>query len=225
TTKILVADRVKGDLVKVARAGSAKGIALDEAADVLEAWDNTVGRESKGSVLFENFWRRYMRQTKKPYAVAWDEKRPAATPLGIGDPETARIALADAVKEVREKSGTLTIPWGEIHRLRRGNVDVPIGGIDDSFGGVRTEFGAFRIIAYEPVEDGKFVARAGGTVVIAVECTSPPTAYSICAYSQSEDPRSAHHADQSPLFAQEKWKRVCFTEDDIAKNLERSYHP
>jgi acyl-homoserine-lactone acylase len=225
TTKILVAERVKGDLVKVARAQKVNGIALDEAADVLEAWDNTVGRESKGSVLFADFWKRYTRQTKSPYAVPWDEKRPAATPSGIGDLEVARAALAASVQEVKEKYGKLTIPWGEVHRLRRGNVDEPIGGIDDSFGAVRTEFGAFRIIAYEPAKDGKFVANGGDSFVIAVEFTSPPIAYSISAYSQSEDPRSPHHADQSALFAQEKWKRVWFTEEDIAKNLERSYHP
>jgi acyl-homoserine-lactone acylase len=45
------------------------------------------------------------------------------------------------------------------------------------------------------------------------------------AYSQTDDPRSPHHNDQSALFAQEKWKPAWFTEEDIAKHLERSYHP
>jgi acyl-homoserine-lactone acylase len=223
--KILVADRVKEDLVKLARGQTVEGVALDEAADVLQAWDNTVARESKGSVLFADFWTRYNKQTKKPYAVPWNEQQPVATPSGIGDAAAARTALAATVKEVKQKYGQLTIPWGEIHRLRRGKVDVPIGGFTDTFGATRTEFGAFRIIAYDPDKDGKFIARGGDSYVLAVEFTSPPTAYSIVAYSQSEDSRSPHHTDQSVLFAQEQWKRAWFTEEDIAKHLERSYHP
>jgi acyl-homoserine-lactone acylase len=69
------------------------------------------------------------------------------------------------------------------------------------------------------------VARGGDSYVFAVEFTSPPTAHSICAYSQSDDPKSPHHTDQSELFVKEQWKRAWFTEEDIAKNLEREYHP
>jgi acyl-homoserine lactone acylase PvdQ len=41
----------------------------------------------------------------------------------------------------------------------------------------------------------------------------------------SDDPHSPHHTDQSELFAAQKWKPIHFTEEDIARNLERSYHP
>jgi acyl-homoserine-lactone acylase len=230
-TKLLLADRVKPDLLKIIRGQTEDGVALDEAAEVLEAWDNTASRESKGSVLFVTFWMKYGKVAKQPYAEAWDEMKPASTPAGIGEPETARKAMAAAIKELKEKMGTLTVAWGDLHRLRRGKVDVPMGGFiseyRDGFKGYRFgDFGSFRVINYDQdKKDGKFVAKQGDSYILAVEFTSPPTAYSISAYSQSDDPNSPHHTDQSVLFAAEKFKRAWFTEEDIARNLERSYHP
>jgi acyl-homoserine-lactone acylase len=217
-TKLLLADRVKADVVKLARGCTVDGTSLDEAAEVLQAWDNTVGRESKGSVLFVDFWRKYRDKAPPCYAVAWDEHKPASTPSGIGYVTRARAALAAAVKEIKEKYGKLNVAWGDVHRLRRGKIDVPIGGLTG-------DFGAFRVIGYEDEKDGKFIARGGDSYVLAVEFTSPPTAYSIVAYSQSDDPASPHHTDQTVLFAAEKWKRAWFTEEEIAQHLERTYHP
>ncbi len=216
--KLLLADRVKNDLLKLAWGRTAEGVSLDEAVAVLQAWDNAAARESRGAVLFETFWRKYREKARPVFEVAWNERNPASTPHGIGDVDTALKSLAAAAQEVKQKHARLDIPWGEIHRLRRGNVDVPIGGLTD-------DFGAFRIVGYGEDKDGKFVARFGDSYVLAVEFTSPPTAYSIVAYSQTDDPKSPHHTDQSLLFAKEQWKRAWFTEEDIAKNLERSYHP
>jgi acyl-homoserine-lactone acylase len=217
-TRLLLADRVKADLIKLARGQTVDGVNLDEAADVLTDWDNTVSRDSKGSLLFVNFWRKYRDKTKTPFAVLWDEKKPAATPLGIGDVDAARAALAAAVQEQKKKLGKLAVPWGDVCRLRRGDLDVPIGGLTG-------DFGAFRIIGYQEDKAGRMIAGGGDSYVFAVEFTSPPTAYSILAYSQSEDPKSPHYNDQSKLFAEEKWKRAWFTEEEVAKNTKRSYRP
>jgi acyl-homoserine-lactone acylase len=256
-TRLLLADRVKDDLLKAIRGGNGgEGAALAEAADLLEQWDNTVSRQSTGSMLFTTFWKKYGRMARRPYREDWDEHRPASTPAGLGEPSTARQALAEAIKEMKQKYGTLAVAWGDVHRLRRGRLDVPIGGYvseyRDGFSGAPFgDFGAFRIVRYHSVDkdgklvnefneefrggplvdvgqnvkDGKLVAHGGDSFVFAVEFTTPPTAYSIVAYSQSDDPRSPHHTDQSELFAQEKWKQVWFTEEEIARNLERSYHP
>jgi acyl-homoserine-lactone acylase len=235
-TKLLLADRVKEDLLKAVRGQTVNGIQLDEAAELLQQWDNTTARDSKGAFLFTEFWRRYGKEAKKPYVTPWDEKQPASTPLGLGESDTAREALAAAVKALKQEYGTLAVTWGDVHRLRRGNLDVPIGGFISEYrdpkvfeefrGAPFGDFGAFRIVRYNKDEtDGKYVAKGGDSFVFAVEFTSPPTAHSICAYSQTDDPKSPHHTDQSALFAKEEWKRVCFTEEDIAKNTERSYHP
>lgn len=216
--KLLLADRVKGDLLNIARGRVVNGIDLDEALTILDKWDNSVGRDSVGAVLFDTFWKEYRAKADPVYAVAWDERHPASTPHGIGDGETALHALSRAVWAMEEAYGALDVPWGEVHRLRRGDIDVPIGGYTGNFG-------AFRVIGYRRDSDGKMVAAGGDSYVFAVEFSSPIRAYSILAYSQSDDPKSPHHTDQSVLFAKEQWKPMWFSEDDIAKHTERSYRP
>ncbi|HEY2931276.1 MAG TPA: acylase [Acidobacteriota bacterium] len=217
-TRLLLADRVKTDLLQIAAGQTVDGINLDEPSAVLQAWDNRAARESRSAMLFVTFWTKYREKARPLFAKSWEERQPVTTPAGIGDKAAALKALAAAAKEMKEKYHVLDPPWGDIHRLRRGSLDVPIGGLTD-------DFGAFRIIGYEPLKDGIFAARGGDSYVFAVEFTSPPKAYSIVAYSQSDDQNSRHYTDQSALFAQEKWKQAWFTEDEIAKNLERSYRP
>ena len=73
--------------------------------------------------------------------------------------------------------------------------------------------------------DGKLVANTGDSFVFAVEFSQPPKAYSVLAYSQSDVPSSPHFADQAPLFAAGKMKRVAFTEEEIKAHTKKSYRP
>lgn len=218
TMKLMLAERVKADLVKIARGQTVDGVDLGEAVMLMQKWDNTVSRESAGGLLFITFWDKYVEHAKPVFKEEWDEKHPASTPSGIGDPREALKDLAAAVREMRQKYGSLIVAWGDVHRLRRGNLDVPIGGETD-------KHGAFRVIGYEKDQDGKYKAIFGDSYVVAVDFGASPKAYSILAYSESEDPKSTHYNDQSKLFAEEKWKRAWFTEDEIKQHTERSYHP
>lgn len=119
-TRLLLADRVKPDVIKLARTARLHAMSLVEAADVLERWGNTVSRESRGAMLFVTFWNKYRERAGPVFAVPWDEGRPASTPYGIGDEKSALEALAAAVKDLTEKYGKLQIAWGDLHRLRRG---------------------------------------------------------------------------------------------------------
>ncbi len=215
---LLLADRVKEDLIAVLRGRESGGVSLDPAAELLAQWDNTVSPESVGSVLFVQFWNRYAKEAKPVFDVAWSEDKPMSTPYGIGDERAARRTMAEAVKAMEDAVGTISVPWGMAFRLRKGDVDVPIGGLT-------TEFGAFRVVGYVEAEDGRQVAAGGDSFVFAVEFSDPPRAQSIMAYSQSDDPDSPHYNDQCEMFAKGEWKPVFFTEADIAANLERSYRP
>jgi len=212
----LFADRVKSELI--ARAGSQKAPSpeLAEAAKVLEAWDNRVARESRGAVLFMRWWEQYSRGAKSLYKEPWSALAPMSTPRGLGDADRAVSELALAAAAIRKEYGTLSVPWGDIYRLRRGPVDEPVGGAAD---------GCFRSIRYRRDTDGKWIALGGDSYVLAVEFSDPPAAFSVMAYSESADPRSRHFHDQSALFARESYKPLWFTEQDIRKNLERAYHP
>jgi acyl-homoserine-lactone acylase len=215
---LLLADRVKDDLITVLRGRESQGEDLDEAADVLAAWDNSVSPESVGSVLFVQFWNLYKEEASPEFDAPWSEDKPMSTPYGIGDERAARRCMAKAMKTLKQTAGSISVPWGMAFRLRKGDVDVPIGGLT-------TEFGAFRVVGYQAADDGRQVAIGGDSYVFAVEFSDPPRAYSIMAYSQSDDPDSPHYNDQCEMFAKGEWKPVFFTEADIAANLERSYRP
>jgi acyl-homoserine-lactone acylase len=51
------------------------------------------------------------------------------------------------------------------------------------------------------------------------------SAWSVLAYGQTTDLNSPHSRDQIQLFASHELRPVWFSEQAIAANLERRYHP
>ena len=219
--RMLLADRVKADLLAaVAASPAASDSAMRSAVNVLRQWDNTVAPESRGGVLFETWWRRYQSQARDTaFAVKWSWAQLTTTPRGLGQPQKAVAALQWAAQETVAKHGAVNVAWGDVHRVRRGDVDVPVGGCSGALG-------CFRVLTYEEQPDGKRVANSGDGWVLAVEFGARvPRAYSILAYGQSADPTSPHHADQAAMFARGEFKPVWFTAKDIAAHTIRTYSP
>lgn len=217
--KMLLADQIKDDLIAILKASKLKKD-MKKAVTHLETWDNSVAAESKGGVLFEAWWMAYRNKMsgKELYADPWSFDRPMKTPDGIASSEVAVEAFKQAVVEVQKRYGSWDLAWGEVHRLRHGGLDLPIGG---GPGGL----GTFRVLWFTSDEDGKRKIRGGDGWQFAVEFTDPPKAYSILAYGQSNNPESPHHADQAPLFAENQMKKVVFSEEDIKANLIKVYRP
>ncbi len=152
------------------------------------------------------------------YAVAWDPEQPASTPYGIGDPETAAEAFAWAVREGARRFGSWDVPWGEVHRIRAGEIDLPVGCCTG-------DLGCFRVLGYSDTEDGKWAVRRGDGWVIAVEFGDPPRAYSVLVYGESPNPDSPYFYDQAELFSRNEMKLVAFTEEEIESQTVLRYRP
>jgi acyl-homoserine-lactone acylase len=216
--RMLLADRVKADLLQAVRASTADSATLN-AALVLERWDNTVAPESRGGLLFETWWRRYSSQARDSiYAQPWSPAHLTDNPRGLGRPNVAVEALTWAAAEMVRRYGTVDVAWGDVNRVRRGNVDVPVGGCSGALG-------CFRVLSYAEAPDGKRIANSGDGWIIAIEFGKTPRAYSVLAYGQSPDPNSPNHADQAEMFAKGQLKTVRFTEADIQKAIVRAYKP
>ncbi len=216
----VLADRVKGDLLRILEKNEVSGT-LGEGMDVIAAWDGTTAKDSRGGVLFQHWWDLYSDDysSDENFAVRWRTSDPIGTPMGLRDPDRALAAFETAVGEVRERYGALDVAWGEVHRLRFADgTDLPIGGAGN-------DMGAFRIIRYRDEPDGKKRAYSGDSWVFAVEFSTPPRAYSVVSYSQSEYIDSPHYSDQAPLVSNNEMKRVAFTEPDIKAALITQYHP
>jgi acyl-homoserine-lactone acylase len=216
---MLVAERVKGDLIAALRA-SGPTSELEATIKTLENWDNTVSIDSRGSTLFANWWERYSDKDKRAakYAVAWSANEPTTTPRGLADPQHAVTTFLEAVEEIKGLYGRTDVAWGEVHRVRKGDVDLPVSGGPGTVG-------CFRVLDFRKARDGKLVANTGDSWVFAVEFSQPPKAYTVVAYSQSDIEGSPHLSDQTALFCANKMKRAAFTEAEIQDQLLKSYRP
>ncbi|HEU4631390.1 MAG TPA: penicillin acylase family protein [Gemmatimonadaceae bacterium] len=217
--RMLLADRVKADLVAAVRASNPDS-ATAAALALLERWDDTAAPESRGAVLFEAWWRAYTAgaDADSLYAHPWSPDAPTTTPRGLRDPARAVQAFAQAIAEVRERYGDIGVAWGEVHRVRRGDVDVPVGGCSGALG-------CFRVLNFRTDPDGRRSAVGGDGWVLAVEFGEVPRAYSVLAYGQSPDPDSPYYADQAAMFARGEMKRVAFTARDVDARAVRRYRP
>jgi acyl-homoserine-lactone acylase len=216
---MLLADRVKGDLIGAVRAANPTGD-VAAAVDLLAKWDNTTAPDRKGGALFELWWRHYADSsiTREPFAKLWTEADPLKTPSGLSDLTAARDAFGWAVAETKRRWGSFDVAWGDVHRVRVGNVDLPAGGC---WG----DMGCFRVLWWRLAPDGKWTATGGDGWVIAVEFGNEPRAWSILAYGESNRDDSPHHTDQAAMFAKGEFKRVLFNQADVEAGIERRYHP
>ena len=217
--KMILADRVKDDLIAAVR-GRNPGGEVSEAIELVAAWDNNVGRESRGSTLFEIWAGRYfaVTDTAVQFRDPWSVADPTWTPRGLGDTEGAADAFEWAVQETETRFGAWDVAWGEVHRIRAGDKDIPVGGCASALG-------CFRVLGYVTDEDGKYKVYRGDGWVLAVEFSDPPRAYSILAYGNSNREESPYFYDQAEIFADNRMKKVAFTEEEILGDLVMRYRP
>ncbi|HEV8591965.1 MAG TPA: penicillin acylase family protein, partial [Pyrinomonadaceae bacterium] len=237
--RMLLADRVKQDLISAVKATNPTGD-VASAIELLEHWDNTAAAESRGSELFEIWWQIYsVRQPigrsastgdqqsavgtrypdEKRFARVWSPDDPLNTPRGLADTARAIESFAWAVEETKRRYGGIDVTWGDVHRVRRGTVDVPVGGCGN-------DLGCFRILSFARDEkDGKLAANGGDGWVLAVEFDDTPRAYSVLAYGESRLSTSPWHADQAEMFAKGEVKKVAFTKADVDAQAVLRFRP
>ncbi len=219
--RMLLADRVKPDLIAAVQATKPAG---DVAAAValLQKWNNTAAPDSRGSTIFEAWFGRYTQSKsgQELFSQPWTPTVPLKTPRGLSDPVVAATAFAWAVEDTKKRYGRIDVTWGDVHRIRRGKVDEPIGGCTGALG-------CFRVLGYaRDPQDGKFVANTGDGWVLAIEFgPSVPRAYSVLAYGESPRPESPWHDDQAAMFAQGRLKKVAFTSKDVDAQAVLRYRP
>ena len=191
-----------------------------EAAEVLSAWDLTAAADSRGGVLFERWADQYFDGTADSlrWRQPWDPTRAYTTPYGVSDPDAAVKALRDAILSLRSDDIAPDVPWGEVHRVIRGNVDEPMSGCPPTLG-------CFRALSFEPTNDGRLAANRGDSWIFVVEFGDVPKARTVLAYGQTARSGASHYADQAAMFARGEMKEVAWTDEDIRRKTIRVYRP
>ena len=128
------------------------------------------------------------------------------------------VALKKTINELKLHFGRVDPAWGEVNRIRRGTLDLPIDGGPD----------VYRAVYGEPQPDGTLTAAGGDTFIMFVtwDKNGRLSSQSIHQFgSATHDAASPHYADQTPLFVAMKTKPVLFTEDELKGHIEADYRP
>ncbi|HEY1706969.1 MAG TPA: penicillin acylase family protein [Rhizomicrobium sp.] len=141
---------------------------------------------------------------------------------------TLLTALAQSVETRHAAYGDRTLKLGDLVRVTRGEVDLPVGGVTIDSTAVPLCVEMFRAIcertprAFGVVpfgKDGRFMVIRGSQAMRLVEFTKPLRAYSLYAFGQSDDPKSPHYADQVRLFSEKKMKPAYFSKAELAGHI------
>jgi acyl-homoserine-lactone acylase len=174
---------------------------LKQAQEFLRQWDRKTDQANRAAALAI--------LTGEPIVHAEIEGQPVPKPIDT---------LQAAIKSLKSHFGRLDPRWGEVNRIRRGTVDLPIDGGPDTF---RAVYGA-------PQPDGTRTANGGDTLIMFVtwDKSGALRSESIHQFGTATlDSGSSHFADQTPLFDALKTKPVRFTQAQLAGHIEADYRP
>ena len=209
STRMEFADRILDDLIPAARKYG--GELAQQAATILEKWDRQANADSRGAVLFA-FWAEEI-DFDEAFIKPWIEDSPRTTPDGLANPNSAVASLETAATKVVNAYAQLDIPWGEVFRLKYGNVDLPGNGGNG-------DLGIFRVVNFAPSENGRFQPVAGDSYVAAIEFSKPVRAMAVMSYGNASQPDLTHQTDQLELVAKKQLRPVWYIREDIEAHLE-----
>lgn len=192
---------------------AAKDPALTIACNALSGWDRRADLDSRGAVLFREFWNTAAALPDK-WAIAFDPQNPVNTPRDV-KPAAVAPMLA-ALKSAAQKLASMNVPLdgrlGDFQGETRNGVRIPIhgaiGDIDGSYNSIhmRSELGPQ---GYRDVEWGTSYVQA------VTFDEAGPVARGMLLYGQSVDPASPHYADQLPVYSQKLWPALPFAVERI----------
>ncbi|MVW64402.1 hypothetical protein GPY61_31220 [Massilia sp. NEAU-DD11] len=208
--RIYAAELVLPELLAACPANDA---ALVQACTVLGAWDRHANLDSRGAVLFREFWTAAS-QIPNKWKVPLDPADPVHTPNGVAPAALPAMfaALKTAVQTLQSQNIPLDAKLGDYQGETRNGVRTPlhggVGDIDGSYNSLRMSTG-LTATGYNNVYWGTSYVQ---TVTFD---DAGPVAQAMLVYGQSTDPKSPYYADQLPLYSRKEWPSIPFTEAGI----------
>lgn len=175
--------------------------ALVAAQEVLAQWDLKTDQGNRQAALAV--------LTTQPFIIAQLRDNPAPDLLD---------SFKEAVTTLNENFGRIDPEWGEVNRMIRGSVDMPLDGAPDM---LRAIYGA-------PGEDGRLTAVAGDTFFMFVSWDGEGNQKIETVHqfgSATLDEESIHYDDQAPLFARKEMKPIYMDKLELEKHLSARYRP
>jgi acyl-homoserine-lactone acylase len=195
------------------RAPSADGpVDVRAGCRAVARWDHSYDLDSRGSLLFERFVGKLSEVEGGPWVVPFDPDDPLHTPntLNIHSAQV-RGAFGDAAAELLAAGIPLDGRLGDHQYVMRSGERIGVHGS-------RHGLGVLNVITpqWDAGKGNTEVMHGSSHIqVVGFGKDACPNASTLLTYSQSTDPTSLHHADQTRLFSEGEWVRSRFCEEDI----------
>ncbi|WP_181259293.1 penicillin acylase family protein [Pseudoduganella armeniaca] len=190
--------------------------ALRSGCAALSSWSGDAGYDANAGLPYLAAMLGEGPAQESAWLVPFDPRDPVNTPraLNYRDADVAQALAASLTRKVREFDAAgiaANAKLGDFQVSRRGGTTLPIHGGPG-------ELGIFNTIdVADEARGGRFEVTGGTSYVQVVELGGGgPRAQALLAYSQSSDPASPHHLDQTRRFAQRQWVTLPFTAAEIA---------
>jgi acyl-homoserine-lactone acylase len=186
---------------------------LAAACTTLENWDRKVNLDSRGAILFREFWLRVVEIPDK-WKVPFDPSDPVHTPRGVAPGAVTPLlaALRAAALQLQALAVPLDAPLGDYQVEVRNGTRYPIhGGIGDVDGVLN----AVHMQTGLTAEGYLDVAWGASYIQLVAFDDHGPVARGMLTYGQSTDPASPYYADQLPLYVAKQLFALPFTQKQM----------
>jgi acyl-homoserine lactone acylase PvdQ len=177
---------------------------LKRAVAILRSWDGMATVDNKALSILAAL-----------VEVAGSVDKPKRA--GAAKPAQLLGSLAKGLETLENRWGSIEVPWGRVHVIRRGTMELPIGGAGNS--SAADPFTTLLMAGAKKVSGGKYVTGSGTSWIQLVKYHGDSVeAKTILPYGNSNRPDSPHFADQMPLFAAAKLKTALITRQQVEAN-------
>ena len=180
---------------------------------LLREWNCVAETFSPGMTFFHLWWTFCFNRGMQVFGQeqAFTEALVQGTPVVQ---EVLLRSVEDAARALRNEHGVLEIPWGDVHRIRRGNREAPLSGANSGEPIFLTSDYVF--------DNGRWIANYGYGFAMVVQFADLVHSVSLLPFGISQVQGTPHFDDQLDLFLGRQFKKVRYFHDDILRNTSRA---
>lgn len=192
---------------------TATDLVISAACGALAQWDKKANLDSKGAVLFREFWNSAS-QIPDKWEIPFNPADPVNTPFGVKPSALPAMygALRSAALKLQGLGIPLDAPLGAYQDETRNGARYPLHG---AIGDIDGSYNSIHMAA--PLDANGYHNVVWGTSYVQVVTfdQSGPVAQGMLVYGQSVDPKSPYYADQLPLYSRKEWQNLPFSPDQV----------
>ena len=203
-----LADRTVDELVSFAE--NSDDSLLNQAAVILKGWDRKLDTESKGAVLFTNWY--FATRKMDVFKLKLNKEDALNTPNTLS--EESKTKLLTVAEITIQKYGKLDVAMGEVYKINYAGKSLR-GGLG------LNELGSFNAGFYRPMSKEKttYTLLGGSAYTSVVEFGEKINAKGILSYGNASQNGSPFQGDQIQLLIDRELRDIWFYDKDIDENF------